>query len=217
MGTAIRRSVRQGRDHRRYWDRPQRGELTYLALGDSAAVGVGVGDPRRGYVGVLADRLAKDTGRTVRTVNLAVSGATAATLLRDQIPQLADVPNPDFVTCVIGGNDVAWEWWRRSHTFADPLRRIARRLPAGSVLGTVPSFGHWPYEGWARRANGVIHEEAYSNGHLVADLYTPTRRLWPWRYRHILAGDLFHPNAAGHTLWADAIWPLLSPHQAATH
>lgn len=215
MGTAIRRSVRQGREHRAYWDRPQRGELTYVALGDSAAVGVGVDDPHQGYVGLLAARLAETTARTVRTVNLAISGATATTLLREQIPQLSYAPRPDFVTCVIGGNDVAWEWWRRSHTFADPMGDVASRLPAGSVLGTVPSFGHWPYEGWVRRANDVIQRQAHRHGHAVADLYAPTRGLWPWRYSRVLADDFFHPNAAGHTLWADAIWPLLRPHEPA--
>lgn len=59
----------------KHWAQPQQGTLTYVALGDSAGVGVGVDDPAQGYVGVIAKRLAETTGQTVRVVNLSVTGA----------------------------------------------------------------------------------------------------------------------------------------------
>ena len=92
---------------------------TYLALGDSVAAGVGADDPRTdGYVpvlaGLLSERLgcdgARPPGCPLRMRNLAVSGATTTTLLRDQLPTalalLEDAADARLVTLTIGGNDV---------------------------------------------------------------------------------------------------------------
>jgi lysophospholipase L1-like esterase len=92
---------------------------TYLALGDSVAAGIGAEDPARGgYVPVLADLLShrlrcgegQAPGCPVQVRNLAVPGATTATLLRDQLPVALDVLGQDggvrTVTVTIGGNDV---------------------------------------------------------------------------------------------------------------
>jgi lysophospholipase L1-like esterase len=92
---------------------------TYLALGDSVAAGTGAQDPAsEGYVpvlaGLLSDRFGCDdveaAGCPVRVRNLAVPGATTATLLRDQLPPALDVLREGgdvrVVTVTIGGNDV---------------------------------------------------------------------------------------------------------------
>jgi acyl-CoA thioesterase-1 len=54
--------------HRTYWrERAKRdGDLLYVALGDSAAQGIGASRPDRGYVGLLARRISRRTGRRVR-------------------------------------------------------------------------------------------------------------------------------------------------------
>lgn len=92
---------------------------SYLALGDSVAAGTGAEDPvRGGYVPVLAGLLSERrgcpddeaTGCPVQVRNLAVPGATTATLLRDQLPVALAVlrsgGDVDTVTVTIGGNDV---------------------------------------------------------------------------------------------------------------
>ena len=92
---------------------------SYLALGDSVAAGTGADDPTRsGYVpvlaGLLSDRLGCDDGGApgcpVSVRNLAVPGATTATLLRDQLPIALQVlrqgGDVSTVTVTIGGNDV---------------------------------------------------------------------------------------------------------------
>lgn len=58
-----------------YWSVPrgEPGELLYVALGDSAAQGIGASSPETGYVGVLAARLRASTGRSVEVVNLSRS------------------------------------------------------------------------------------------------------------------------------------------------
>lgn len=189
-----------------HWAEPRDGTLTYVALGDSAAVGVGVEDPDQSYVGILARRLAVRTGESIRVVNLAVSGAKAPDVLRSQIRQLAGMPAPDVVTCVVGGNDVAWTSAFRADDFALDMQAIADRLPAGSVMGLVPNFVHWPYENRARRANRAIRAAANRRGHAVADIHAATTGLSLGGYLRTFAEDYFHPGSTGHTLWADVIW-----------
>ena len=52
----------------------------------------------------VARRLRDETDRTVRVVNLAVSGATVGLALRDQVPHLSKL-NADILTVSIGAND----------------------------------------------------------------------------------------------------------------
>ncbi len=97
---------------------PVAGGGTSLALGDSVAAGVGADAPRTdGYVPVLARLLERQpacSGASVvcrlRVVDLAVPGATTATLLREQLPRaldlLAEGSDVRLVTVTVGGNDV---------------------------------------------------------------------------------------------------------------
>ena len=68
-----------------YWAVPrgEAGGLLYVALGDSAAQGVGASRPELGYVGLLAQRMREQTGRPVQVVNLSRSAARLADLVRD--------------------------------------------------------------------------------------------------------------------------------------
>ncbi len=217
MGSAARDSRLQARHHAAYWARPKTGTLTYVALGDSAGVGVGVGDPRQGYVGVIAERLAATTGRSVSTINLSVSGARAHDVLDIQTPQLLATPPPDVLTCVIGSNDVAWARIFRTRDFTETMRAITSRLPERSIVGLVPHFVHWPYQARARKANEAISAAAESDGHAVADIHAATKNLPLAGYLRTFAGDRFHPNEHGHTVWADAIWEhIIHQHQRST-
>ncbi len=87
---------------------------TYLALGDSLAVGVGASRPdETGYVARLFRAISTDAElRPSALVNLAVSGETSTSMIRDgQLAAALDaVTNPDppvvLVTLDIGGNDL---------------------------------------------------------------------------------------------------------------
>ena len=119
---------------------PAAADPTYLALGDSVAAGTGAEDPARGgYVPVLADLLSdrqgcdggQAPGCPVQVRNLAVPGATTATLLRDQLPVALDVlrggADVRTVTVTIGGNDV----------FVPILRACAQQPQAPSCAEAV--------------------------------------------------------------------------------
>ena len=100
-------------------DAAARQSSTYLALGDSVAAGIGAQDPGAGgYVAVLAglveQRLGCDDGDPpgcpLSVRQLAVPGATTATVLRGQLPRalelLEEQPDVRLVTVTVGGNDV---------------------------------------------------------------------------------------------------------------
>jgi acyl-CoA thioesterase I len=188
------------------WWREQRrapGELVYVALGDSAAQGIGASRPGRSYVGQLATRLRRETGRTVRVVNLAVSGATVALALRDQLPKLAKL-DPDIVTVSIGANDVAiWDLAR----FEREYRTLVAGLPDHAILADLPSFYFLPGQRASRAGCEIVRRVAEERGLPVVGLHAATHRQGLWGIVTQFAGDLFHPNDRGYAVWADAFAP----------
>lgn len=192
----------------KYWrERAAReGELLYVALGDSAAQGIGASAPRRGYVGALARLIAAESGRTVRVVNLAISGATTHVVVRDELPKLAKL-QPDLCTIAIGANDIAV--WNAAG-FERKLRRIAAALPAGTVIAELPSFHFLPGERHVLTANRILHRVASDHGFAVAPLHETTRRQGIRGVLTQFAGDLFHPNDRGYDVWASAFAPAVT-------
>lgn len=189
----------------RYWQQrsSQAGELTYVALGDSAAQGIGASRPQNGYVGVLADRLAQKTGKTIRVVNLSVTGAKIQDVLDEQIPQLKNY-RPDFVTIEIGANDVVAF---KADSFRQRFDSLVGLLPPGTVVANMPNFGGRIKRVQAvRAANQIIAAAAAKSNLRTADLYDSTKS-----HESALnyAADLFHPNNRGYKNWADAFWAVL--------
>jgi lysophospholipase L1-like esterase len=92
---------------------PSRAAGTYVALGDSVPAGVGAPDPAvDGYVPLLARLLAArcDGSCDLAVRNLAVPGATTASLRSGQLPQALELltggGDVRLVTLTVGGNDV---------------------------------------------------------------------------------------------------------------
>src|SRR5688572_21178146 len=75
----------------------------YVALGDSA--GVGVGAQRGGYVAHL-HRALRGVRADLRLQNLCRSGATSAGVLAEQVPRVAREPHA-LVTIGVGVNDLS--------------------------------------------------------------------------------------------------------------
>lgn len=74
--------------------------VRYVALGDSYTIGTSVSEAER-WPNQLIERVAD----LELVANLAVNGYTSADLVTQQLPQL-DVLHPEFVTVLIGVNDV---------------------------------------------------------------------------------------------------------------
>ncbi len=182
------------------------GELLYIAIGDSAAQGIGATSPNRGYVGLLADHISLSTGRTVRVVNLSVSGATVGVAVRDQLPRFAKL-TPDLVTVAIGANDIAqWD----AAAFDTEIATLFAALPPHALVADLPCF-HLPRnERKVAEANAVLRARAAAHGLTVVPLHATTKRSGLRSIATHVANDLFHPNDRGYRVWAEAFLPSLT-------
>jgi lysophospholipase L1-like esterase len=182
-----------------------KGELLYVAIGDSAAQGIGASAPNRGYVGILADEIRVKTGRSVRVLNLSVSGATVDLAVRDQLPRFMKL-KPDVVTVAIGANDIAlWD----PAVFETGIRAIFAALPPHALVADLPCF-HLPHnERKVAVANRVLREVADEHGLTVVPLHATTKRQGLRSVATQFANDFFHPNDRGYKVWADAFLPSL--------
>ncbi|CAN5396263.1 hypothetical protein BH10ACT4_BH10ACT4_12310 [soil metagenome] len=192
----------------RWWkeQRSKHGELLYVAIGDSAAQGVGASRPGRSYVGLIAQHLHQSTGRSVRVVNLSISGARLREAIALQLAPLRRL-SPDLVTVAIGANDMPGFDRER---FTRELTEVYASLPAGSIVAEVPSFYLGAAERNVKVANTIVHRLADEHGFEVAPLYAKTRGQGAALYAlNRVAADFFHPNDRGYRVWASAFLPLV--------
>ena len=194
--------------HSKWWrdHAKERGELLYVAIGDSAAQGIGASRPDRSYVGVLADEIRTVTGRTVRVVNLSVSGATVGLAVQDQLPRFVTL-KPDVVTVAIGANDIAkWD----PAAFERGIRTIFAALPPHALVANLPFFYFPRNERKVAVANRILRAVAAEHGLTVVPLHTETRHQGIAGMLTQFAIDMFHPNDHGYRVWADAFAPSLA-------
>ena len=195
--------------HSKWWrDHAEaEGELLYVAIGDSAAQGIGATSPERSYVGVLAGDLRRATGRSLRVINLSVSGATTALAVQDQLPRFEALDvEPDFVTVAIGANDiVGWD----ADAFGRNLRTIFAALPAHAIVADVPCFHLRHNERKVAVANRMLRDLVREYGLTLAPLHATTRRQGVVGILTQFAQDMFHPNDHGYLVWAEAFRPAL--------
>lgn len=197
-------------DYAEHWSvRPSvhpQGVLHYVALGDSAAQGVGASHVGASYVALVAERLAQWTGREVVVTNLSVSGAVSGDVVRHQLPLFKDLPfTPDVVTMDIGANDVVFPG-NDVESFTHSMRVILDALPAGSFVADVPWFMVPVLDGQSRRmAASAVELIAEFQHHPVA-IHEASRAVGRLGYFRYTSEDLFHPNDKGYASWADAFW-----------
>ena len=203
----VRRSVDEYRAHWR--DLAEAADrsgaaLRYVALGDSAAQGVGASSPTAGYVATVAQHLAARTGRDVALFNLSVSGAKSRDVLTDQLPRLSDLGvTPDVLTLGIGANDVVD---RRIGVprFLDTMTAVLAALPAGSFVADPPGFVLPPYAGRSDALALAVRPLIRASGHHVVALHRATRGAGRVGWVRTVAADAFHPNDRGYASWAAA-------------
>jgi acyl-CoA thioesterase-1 len=182
-----------------------RGEILYVAMGDSAAQGIGASRPDHSYVGLLARVIRDTTGRTVRVVNLSVSGSTVGLAVQDQLPKLAKY-RPDVMTVSIGANDIAkWD----PEGFERGLREIFAAVPSHALVADLPFFYFPHHERKVAVANDILRRLAAERGLTVVRLHRETRLRGFRRMFTHFADDWFHPNDHGYRVWAAAFRPAL--------
>ena len=182
--------------------RAARGELLYVAIGDSAAQGIGASRPGRSYVGFVAAHIRAVSAKQLRVVNLGISGATLGIAIAKQLPALAKL-QPDIVTVSIGANDMpSFEPTR----FAAELESLFAALPPHAIVADLPTFYFLPAEKKVRIANRLLREAAARHSLVVVPLHRAMRRQGLWGVTTQFAGDLFHPNDRGYKVWASAFY-----------
>jgi lysophospholipase L1-like esterase len=170
----------------------------WVAIGDSITQGLGADSHTRGWVGQLHQRL-KDDGMELRVVNLSVTGAHIAEMVRDQSAALRTLgQEPQVVTVLAGANDMNHSRDRAAAPAA--YRELLKALPRGVpvVAATLPNRNRA-----AQKIKLTLDQAALDGGLRVADTRLFSLRDVPGT----LAKDFFHPNERGHKRWADVFEP----------
>lgn len=187
-----------------------RAPLRYVALGDSYTIGTSVTAAER-----WPDQLVGRVPELELVANLGVNGFTSADVIRVELPRL-DALRPDFVTLLIGVNDVVQgvpEASYRSNVSAildDLVRRVG---PRRILVVTTPDYTVTPagadYGDPTRRSagiraiNAINTELAEALGILVVDIYDLS--LQAATDRSLVADDGLHPSGAQYGLWVERI------------
>jgi acyl-CoA thioesterase-1 len=183
--------------------RPAAAERVLVAFGDSLTAGLGVA-PDEAWPALIALRLRRE-GYAYRVVNAGVSGDTTAGALRrvDWVLRA----RPEVVVVALGANDglraQPVEAMRANLVaVVERLRGAgARVLLAGMRL--PPNYGL----GYPRAFAAVFPEVARRTGAALMPFLLDGVAAEP----ALNQGDGIHPNAAGHRVMAERIWPHLVP------
>lgn len=180
---------------------PEGEYITYIALGDSAAQGIGASKPSNGYVGIVAKEIGLRYKKPVRVINLSKSGARAKDVAENQLPQLAKF-KPDIVTVAVGGNDV--NRYDKA-VFEESIDTIVAALPTGSIMANVPNFGGGrmhSHKALSFELASYVNESVKKrNDIILADLHTQTIKMEAFG---TYGADFFHPSDKGYRIWSEA-------------
>ena len=186
---------------------------SYIALGDSA--GVGVGAQRGGYVAHL-HRALLGVRADLRLANLCRSGATSAGVLADQVPRVPRGAHA-LVTVGVGVNDLHRQvppavFAERFEAILAGVRArtdapvVVTNLPDVSLAPIIPAYLQPAVAQLVRAYNQAIAAAAARHRALVGDTYTVSRREIP-AHPEFFSADGFHPSDAGYEFWAGVLWP----------
>ena len=188
----------------------KQGEITYVVLGDSTAVGVGAARLEDGYAFQTATAFADFKKRRVRVVNLAISGAVLNDVLEKQLPQLAKL-KPDLITVSIGANDA-------THFSSIEKYRVQMKLLIGKLgeskaqvlIATTPDIFQAPAlplplalaaNRRAKMQNAILSKAATNSKIQVVDLFNRGKLIYA-QNPNLYAADFFHPASDGYQIWA---------------
>lgn len=184
---------------------PGPGYLRFAALGDSSTFGLGdpVAGGWRGWARLLADALTT-SGYDVSFWNLAIPGATAESVLHDQLAD-AVAHRPDLAALVVGVNDVLKSTWDVGRVREELLTCADALNAEGATLLTARFHDHahvLPLPAPLRRRLSHRIDELNSAWDDVHATYGGVRvdlaRLPEALDRRFWAVDRMHPSELGH-------------------
>jgi acyl-CoA thioesterase-1 len=182
---------------------PAAEERVIVAFGDSLTAGFGV-DPDLAWPAFLQERLARE-GYPYRVVNAGVSGDTTAGGLRrvDWVLRA----QPEVVVVALGANDGLRH--QPVAAMRANLAAIVARLQAAGVrvllagMRAPPNYGTEYTQDFQRAFVEVARQAKVPLMPFLLDGVAANP--------HLNQADGIHPNAEGHRLVAERVWPYLFP------
>ncbi len=189
-------------------------KIVFVALGDSLTAGVGASGEDKTYPYLLAKMLAEKQNAQVTLINLAVPGAVASDVLKNQVPQVAQF-HPDIVSVAIGVNDMHNQV--SGKIFSQTMSEIVDKLNSTTKhlnIINVPFIGGSsvflpPYRLYfdlqTKRYNSLLNKALVGRQANILDLYSLTREKAFYNQLYYSA-DGFHPGDAGYDFWSKALY-----------
>lgn len=189
-----------------------------MALGDSYTIGTSVQLAER-FPNQLVAALGQDDPTLRLAANLGVNGYTSADLIGQELPAL-DALDPEFVTVLIGVNDVVQgvpiDAYRAN--VVSILDALLGRMPADRIVTlAVPDYTVTPSGadyGDPRRqhdgivaANDVMAQLSKGRGIVFVDIFDLSLRAAD--DRSLVATDGLHPSGAQYALWVERLVPVV--------
>jgi lysophospholipase L1-like esterase len=191
--------------------------VRYVALGDSYTIGTSV-EPLERFPDQLVAALADDGVPLELVANLGVNGCTSADLIRDELPAVNGLA-PDFVTLLIGVNDVVQGVTPETFeaNVAIILDALLARLPSSRIVTVaIPDYTVTPagadygdpdrrHDGIAA-SNAIMARQAAGRDIAFVDIFDISLRAQD--DRTLVAGDGLHPSGSQYALWVERIAPV---------
>lgn len=182
----------------------RRGEIRYVALGDSYTIGTGV-DQKESWPEVLTRDLVAQGIKIRLVANLAKNGKATNEVISEQLPVYKTL-SPTFTTLLVGVNDFNRGYSKES--FAKNLKIILDQIKTPVILITIPDFSVTKtgktFGDQAENSKGIsefneiIKAEAIKRNIPVVDIFALSQQM---------ASDQLHPSAREYQLWEKKIFP----------
>ena len=195
----------------------QQGDILYLAVGASDALGIGASPLRNGYVYRIRDELEQQTRRNVRLLNLAIPNGTTRELRQALQMALVKELKSDLVTVWTGANDLIRG--QAPEDFENDLSDLLKQLRENSpfiVIADIPDLTKSPR--FRTRPSPTVTPDRLAAFNRVIEkqasaINAPIVRL----SREQITDDLvieidgFHPNDRGHRQIAQLFLKVILP------
>ncbi len=185
--------------------------LRVVVLGDSTTTGPGLSSADKIWLRQALSELHLD--RPIEVTSLAVSGSRVDDVA-ERLPEALTV-GADVAIVAVGSNDALHGTPQRRFTerFNRVVESLCGAVPTVAVanIGDLGNIARIPpplrtiLRVRSRIICRAIEQVAASHGDVVLLDVTPSNA--HFRDKALFAADLFHPNEAGHSIWADAALP----------